>query len=110
MQGESPKEYQLAKEPDIWDELMEQRSQPVKDLIPMPVDEVDPNKVVKIASNLYEEVRQHLTSFLRANIDVFAWSASDMPGIDPKIVVHRLNVDMKYHSIRQKKCNFGPER
>ena len=38
-------------------------------------------------------VRQDLASFLRMNQDVFAWSHEDMPGIDPSIIVHKLNVN-----------------
>lgn len=29
---------------------------------------------------------------LRANADIFAWSAIDMPRVDPQVIVHRLNV------------------
>ncbi|KAL0395061.1 UNVERIFIED_CONTAM: hypothetical protein Slati_4472300 [Sesamum latifolium] len=31
--------------------------------------------------------------FLRTNSDMFTWSPSDFQGIDPEIIVHRLNVD-----------------
>ena len=32
-----------------------------------------------------------------------------MPDIDPKIMVHRLNIDPEHHPIKQKKRNFIPE-
>ena len=33
-----------------------------------------------------------------------------MPGIDPSVIVHRLNVNSASSSIRQKKRVFAPER
>ena len=55
-------------------------------------------------------VRQDLASFLRMNQDVFAWSHEDMPGIDPSIIVHKLNVNPDSSPIRQKKRVFAQER
>lgn len=37
-------------------------------------------------------VRLALVAFLKKNQDVFTWSHEDMPGIDPSVMVHRLNV------------------
>ena len=48
-------------------------------------------------------IRQNLAAFLRMNQDVFAWSHEDMPGIDPSVIVHRLNVNPASSPIRQKK-------
>ena len=55
-------------------------------------------------------VRQDLISFLRMNQDVFAWSHEDIPGIDPSIIVHKLNVNLDSSPIRQKKRVFAQER
>ena len=55
-------------------------------------------------------VREDLASFLRMNQDVFAWSHEDMPGIDPSIIVHRLNVNPDSSPVRQKKQVFTQER
>ena len=49
-------------------------------------------------------------SFLRDNQDVFAWSHEGMPGIDPSIIVHKLNVSPSFPPIRQKKRVFAQER
>jgi len=48
--------------------------------------------------------------FLKSNSDVFAWNHEDMPGIDPSIIVHRLNVDPSSRPIRQRMRTFAPER
>ena len=55
-------------------------------------------------------IRQDLASFLRMNQDVFAWSHEDMLGIDPSIIVHRLNVNPKSSPVRQKRWVFTQER
>ena len=34
-----------------------------------------------------------LVKFLEVNIDVFAWSTYDVPGIDPRFMSHQLNVN-----------------
>ena len=48
--------------------------------------------------------------FLKEHRDVFAWSHEDMPGIDPSVIVHRLNVDPTYKPILQKCCRFNLEQ
>ena len=55
-------------------------------------------------------VRQMITTFLRDNQDVFAWSHEDMPGIDPSVMVHKLNVSPSFPPIRQKKRVFAQEQ
>ena len=64
----------------------------------------------KIGTLASPTVRQALTTFLKSNRDVFAWSHEDMPGIDPSVMVHRLNVSPSFSPIRQKKRVFAPER
>jgi len=39
--------------------------------------------------------------FLRENVDVFAWSAYEAPGIDPSFICHQLNVNPSIISKRQ---------
>ena len=51
-------------------------------------------------------IRQALTTFLRENQDVFAWSHEYMPGIDPSIIVHKLNVSPSFSLVSQKKWVF----
>uniref|UniRef100_A0A2N9FQA7 Uncharacterized protein n=1 Tax=Fagus sylvatica TaxID=28930 RepID=A0A2N9FQA7_FAGSY len=40
----------------------------------------------------------------------FAWSHEDMPGINPSIISHKLNVDPSLRPIKQKRRVFAPER
>ena len=54
-------------------------------------------------------MRHALTTFLKANQDVFAWSHEDMPRIDPSTIVHKLNVSPSFPPIQQKKRVFAQE-
>ena len=40
--------------------------------------------------------------FLIQNVDIFAWSPYEVPRVDPKFIVHRLNVDPLFPPKRQK--------
>ena len=44
-------------------------------------------------------VKKALVEFLRGNMEVFAWTYGDMPGIDPSVICHKLNVDMSMRPI-----------
>ncbi|KAI5313616.1 hypothetical protein L3X38_042792 [Prunus dulcis] len=41
---------------------------------------------------------------------MFAWLPSDMLGIDPNIICHRLHVNPACKPVAQKRCNFAPEQ
>ena len=76
----------------------------------VPLDEVDPEKSTRIGADLEGVIKKGLICFLRKNIDVFAWSHEDMPGIDPSVITHRLNVHPSSKPMRQKKMIFSLER
>ena len=40
--------------------------------------------------------------FLIQIVDVFAWSPYEVPGVDPKFIVHKLNVDPSFPPKKQK--------
>ncbi|KAL2241784.1 UNVERIFIED_CONTAM: Retrovirus-related Pol polyprotein from transposon opus [Sesamum indicum] len=69
----------------------------------------DPSKTTKIGPSLgqFEEV---MIAFLRSNVDMFAWDPSDFQGINPEVIVHRLNVDPSMRPVQQKKRTFGGEK
>ncbi|XP_026420211.1 uncharacterized protein LOC113316206 [Papaver somniferum] len=63
-----------------------------------------------IGAKLPEEERESLISLLKENKYVFAWSLKDIPGIDPTIACHRLDIRENYKPVRQKPCKMAPER
>ena len=66
-------------------------------------------KVLKIGTTLPTFEKEKMISFLRANQDVFAWKHEDMPGIDRKIIQHRLNVNPNCKPMQQKRRIFAPK-
>lgn len=40
--------------------------------------------------------------FLIQNVDVFAWSLYEVPGMDPEFIIHKLNVDPSFPPKKQK--------
>ncbi|TYJ00989.1 hypothetical protein E1A91_A13G123400v1 [Gossypium mustelinum] len=44
---------------------------------------------------------------LKENLVIFAWSAADILGVDPQIIVHKLNVIPKVKPMKQKKRKFA---
>jgi hypothetical protein len=72
--------------------------EPVEDLEEFEVG--DAKKRVRIGSQLPQHMKEDLVAFLRCNNDVFTWSHEDMPGIDPSVVVHKLNVDLNHQPVK----------
>ena len=53
----------------------------------------DPAKFFQVGSQLPQSEKEELVEFLKQNIDVFAWSAYEAPGVDPDFICHHLNVN-----------------
>ena len=85
-------------------------AEPTEALEDIPLDKDDPGKSTRIGVDLEAKIKNGLIRFLRENIDVFAWSHEDMPGIDPSVITHRLNVYPSSKLMRQKKRVFAPRR
>ena len=85
-------------------------AEPTEALEDIPLDEDDLRKSTRIGADLEGKIKKGLICFLRKNIDVFAWSHEDMPGIDPSVITYRLNVHPSSKPVRQKKRVFAPGR
>nr|POF02826.1 transposon ty3-g gag-pol polyprotein [Quercus suber] len=70
----------------------------------------EPNKTTRIGTTLSPKMRTKLVQFFKENLDVFAWSHDDMPGISPEVIQHRLNVDPERKPVKQRRRVFTPER
>ena len=62
----------------------------------------DTDKYFQIGTSMKDEDRVQVLLFLTQNIDVFAWSPYEVPGVDPRFIVHKLNVDPSYPPKKQK--------
>ncbi|KAG8376177.1 hypothetical protein BUALT_Bualt09G0036100 [Buddleja alternifolia] len=52
-------------------------------------------KTTRIGSQMLEKLEMMMIDFLRKNAEMFAWQASNFKGIEPKAIMHRLNIDPK---------------
>ena len=63
------------------------------------LDDSNHERTSKIGTLASLAICQALTTFLRSNRDVFAWSHEDMLRINPLVMVHRLNVSLYFPPI-----------
>ena len=74
-------------------------AEPVEGLEEVLHNDSRPGRITRIGTLANHLVRHALTMFLRENQDVFAWSHEDMPGINPSIIVHKLNVSPSFSHV-----------
>jgi hypothetical protein len=86
-----------------------QRPQPEGDLIMVQIGS-ESSKLVKIGDALPPELWSRFMDLLEKNVDLFAWSPSDMSGINPDICCHKLALKPGTTLVAQKKQRMGPER
>ena len=85
-------------------------TEPVERLEEILLDDSKNDRTTRIGTFANLIVRQALITFLKDNQDLFAWSHEDMSGIDPSVMVHRLNMSPFFTPIHQKKRVFVLER
>ncbi|XP_068474985.1 uncharacterized protein [Phaseolus vulgaris] len=54
--------------------------------------------------------QEEVIAVISRHLDAFAWTAADMPGIDPDFLCHHLTMDAKVHPVRQRRRKFNEER
>jgi len=67
-------------------------------------------KTFKQGKTLDSETQDQIAKVISRHLDAFAWSASDMPGIDPDFLCHRLVMDPQVRPIRQRRRKFNEEK
>ena len=80
-----------ARENHTW--MIEEKENKVEALETVALVEDGTTKTIIIGTTLSPKMRTRLIEFLKENLDVFTWSHEDMPGISPKIIQHKLNVN-----------------
>ena len=51
-----------------------------------------------------------MAEVISRHLDAFAWSASDMPSIDPDFLCHHLTMDPKVRPVCQRRRKLNEER
>ncbi|XP_057432272.1 uncharacterized protein LOC130725025 [Lotus japonicus] len=77
---------------------------------PTPIEETKAlqfgERVLKIGTKLSSEQEERLEKLLGENLDLFAWSCKDMPGIDPHFICHRLALNPSIKPVSQLLCRM----
>ena len=84
-------------------------AEPIEVLEDIPLDENDPERYTRVGASIERKTKQNLVQFLKKGVDVFAWSHEDMPGINPSVITHHLNIYPSSKPVRQKKIVFALE-
>ncbi|KAL0385933.1 UNVERIFIED_CONTAM: Retrovirus-related Pol polyprotein from transposon gypsy [Sesamum radiatum] len=87
-----------------------ERIEPVEEHKPVELVIGQPEKTTRLGSNMSRSLETLMVDLLRKNADLLAWGPSDFKGINPEVIVHRLNVDPMVRPVKQKKRSFGAER
>jgi len=64
----------------------------------------------KLGKSLGQATQDQIAEVIARHLDAFAWFASDMPGINPHFLCHRLTMDPKVRPVRQRRRKFNEER
>jgi len=84
----------------------EKRPQPVEEWLEKKIN----GKTFKLGKTLDSETQDQIARVISRHLDTFAWSASDMPGVDPDFLCHRLAMDPQVRPIRQRRRKFNEEK
>ncbi|KAK4397280.1 Transposon Tf2-12 polyprotein [Sesamum angolense] len=63
-------------------------------------------RVTRIGPRLGENLETRMIKFLKKNADMFTWNPSNYKGINPEVIVHKLNIDPMARLVKQKKRSF----
>ena len=74
------------------------------------LETVEPMKTTRVGTTMSADTTKKLVQFLKENLDIFAWSHKDMPGISTEIIQHKLDVDPEKKSVQQRRRVFAPEQ
>ena len=98
-----------AKENHTW-MIEEKEENKMEALETITLTEGEITKTTGRGTTLSPEMRTKLVQFLKENLDVFAWSHEDMPGVSPEVIQHKLNMNPERKPVQQRRRVFAPER
>jgi len=99
---------EIARESGIAKALIasEKRPRPVGDWLEKEID----GKTFKLGKTLDSETQDQIAKVIGRHLDAFAWSASDMLGINPNFLCHCLAMDPQVKSVQKRRRKFNEER
>lgn len=81
----------------------------IEELKKIQIKKNDPERYFLVGKTLAEHEEKELIAFLKDHIDIFAWTPQEMPGIDPEVICHHLNVDPQHKPVVQKARRSAPQ-
>ena len=69
----------------------------------------DTNRYFQVGSSMKDCDKIKMLLFLIQNVDMFAWSPYEVPGVDLEFIVHKLNVDPSFSPKKQKPRRLAKE-
>ncbi|GAA0170973.1 hypothetical protein LIER_25119 [Lithospermum erythrorhizon] len=70
----------------------EKKGEPHEEVEEIRFEQGKADKTFRIGTKLGEEHKQRLIALVREYADIFAWGPKDMPGINPKVAMHKVYV------------------
>ena len=67
-------------------------------------------KRFKLGKSLGQEAQHQIVEVKAQFMEAFAWSASDMPNIDPDFLCHHLTMDPQVRPVQQRRRKFNDDR
>jgi hypothetical protein len=71
---------------------------------------VGDGKILKIGSQLDPRIWEEIIDILHENMEAFAWTHEDMPGINLENIVHYLNTSPEVSSVKQIQRKFASKQ
>ncbi|XP_020206963.1 uncharacterized protein LOC109791999 [Cajanus cajan] len=87
----------------------EEHVEPTEEKIPLQINSQS-SQVTCIGTDASEGDRSTLSDVIIRNKDLFAWTPSDMPGIDPNFMCHKLSICAEARPVAQRKRKMGSDR
>jgi len=84
----------------------DQRPEPAEEVLEREIR----GKKFRLGNSLGQETKDQIAEVIARHLDAFAWSVSDMPGIDLDFMCHRLTMDPKVRPVRQRQRKFNDDR
>lgn len=75
--------------------MEEELAKPIEEMESVELVDGDPSKTTKVGGELKPLLKKEMVKRLKKNLDIFAWTHKDMPGIDVRVIEHHLNVDQQ---------------
>ncbi|XP_030936012.1 uncharacterized protein LOC115961117 [Quercus lobata] len=98
----------VSKENHTW--TIEEKTPEIMEILEtVDLAEGNPPKTTQIGTSMSQKTKGEIVSFLKSNLDIFAWSHEDMSGIPTSLIQHHLNVDPGKKPVQRKRRVFAPE-